>query len=209
MGARFLDAEAHAAFQRAVTTIEQASAVEIVIAIRRRSSVYLHANLIVGAVVAFASLAAMMFAEHAFSNTAILFDPFAAGVVAGALVHFMPGLKRVLTPTAMRRHHVEQAARATFLERGVDVTTGRTGLLVYIAWLEQRVVFVADRGLAGLGDSLARAEAALTAAMPSGGAEVARILESIAPVLAAALPHAVDDVNELPDAIDSDLEGAP
>jgi putative membrane protein len=108
----------------------------------------------------------------------------------------------------VRGRQAERAARATFIERGVDITTGRTGLLVYIAWLEQRVVLVADRGLADLGDSFARAEAALTNAMPSGGAEVARILESIAAVLAAALPHAIDDVNELPDAIDSDLEGS-
>jgi putative membrane protein len=149
-----------------------------------------------------------MFADYAFSNTAIVFDPFVAGIVAGLLVHIAPGVQRVLTPAAIRRRQVERAARATFVERGVDVTTGRTGLLVYIAWLERRVVLVADRGLADLADALARAEHALTSAMPSGGAEVARILESIAAVLAAALPHAVDDVNELPDAIDSDLEGS-
>ncbi|HEV7559570.1 MAG TPA: hypothetical protein VGO00_29040 [Kofleriaceae bacterium] len=208
MGARFLDEEAHAAFQRAVSTIEQASAVEVVIAIRRRSGNYLHAHLVVGAVVAFASLAAMMFVDDAFSNTAIVFDPFVAGIVAGLLVQVAPGLQRVLTPPSVRGRQAERAARATFIERGVDITTGRTGLLVYIAWLEQRVVLVADRGLADLGDSFARAEAALTNAMPSGGAEVARILESIAAVLAAALPHAIDDVNELPDAIDSDLEGS-
>jgi putative membrane protein len=209
MGARFLDDEAHAAFQRAVTTIEQASAVEVVIAIRRRSASYLHVNLIVGAIVAFGCLAAMMFVDYAFSNTAIVFDPFVAGIVAGLLVQVTPGVQRVLTPAAVRRRYVERAARATFVERGVDVTTGRTGILVYIAWLEQRVVLVADRGLADLAEALTRAEAALTSAMTTGGAEVARILESIAPVLAAALPHAVDDVNELPDAIDSDLEGRP
>ncbi|HEY6040115.1 MAG TPA: hypothetical protein VIV58_37790, partial [Kofleriaceae bacterium] len=66
MATQFLDADARAAFARAVETIENASAVEVVIAIRQRSAAYRHANVIVGAVVAFAGLAAMLFAEHTF-----------------------------------------------------------------------------------------------------------------------------------------------
>jgi uncharacterized membrane protein len=52
----------------------------------------------------------------------------------------------------------------------------------------------------------------MTAASPAGGAAVARELARLAPALAAALPCRADDINELPDAIDSDLEpggGAP
>ena len=46
VGARFLDDEARAAFKRAIETIESASAVEVVIAVRRRSAGYFHANLV-------------------------------------------------------------------------------------------------------------------------------------------------------------------
>ena len=53
---------------------------------------------------------------------------------------------------------------------------------------------------------LARAELELSAAMARGGAEVARRLESLAETMARAMPHRDDDVNELPDAIDTDMD---
>lgn len=207
MSARFLDEEARASFARAIEAIERASAAEVVIAVRRRSSGYRQVNVAIGAVVAFAALAVMMFAEHRFSYASILFDPFIAGILAGAAVELLPGVKRVLTTPARRRQHVRTAARATFVERGVHVTRDRTGLLVYISWLEQQVVLVADSTLAAAlsADAQAAAEAALTQAMARGGSACAEVLAGLARELAASLPRRADDRNELPDAIDSDL----
>jgi len=204
VGARFLDDDARAAFKRAIEAVEGASAVEVVVAVRRRSATYRHANVAIGAAVAFAALAAMLFAEHAFSLAAILVDPFVAGLLAGAAIELAPHAKRALAPRALRRREVARAARGVFVERGVHATTGRTGLLVYISWLEQEIALVADLGIQrALGsDVLARAERQLTAAMREGGAAVARRLEALAPTLADVLPHSADDVNELPDAID-------
>jgi putative membrane protein len=207
---RFLDTEARAAFKRAIEAVENASAVEVVVAVRRRSATYRHANTAVGAAVAFAALATMLFASHPFGLGSILVDPFVVGLLAGAVVELLPAVKRWLTPAAVRRAAVARAARATFVERGIHTTTGRSGLLVYISWLEQHIALVADIGLvrelpAG---ELARAETALTDAMAAGGAAVARRVEALAEVMAAAMPHRDDDVNELPDAIDSDLERA-
>ena len=208
MATKFLDDEARAAFKRAVEAVEDASAVEVVVAVRRRSAAYRHANVVVGAAVAFAGLAATLFSSHAFELISILVDPFVVGLLAGATVELLPAVKRILTPRATRHATVTRAARATFVERGVHNTTGRSGLLVYLSWLEQEAVLVADSGLAReLADGdLARAEAELTAAMRAGGAAVARKLEALAGAMTAAMPHRDDDVNELPDAIDSDLE---
>jgi putative membrane protein len=205
---RFLDAVARASLHRAVQDLEAGSAAEVVIALRRRSASYLHANVAVGALAALASLAAMLFADHAFALSSILFDPFLAGLIAGAAVELTPGCKRALTPAATRRHAVLRAARATFVERGVHHTRDRGGVLVYLAWLERDAVIVADTGVTQRmpADALARAERALAAAMSSGGAAVAHALALLAPGLAAALPRRADDVNELPDVIDSDLE---
>jgi len=207
VAARFLDDDARRGFAQAIADVEGASSVEVVVAVRRRSASYLHANAIVGVAVAMLGLAAMLFAAHPFSQSAILIDPIVVGVVAAAVVELLPQLKRVLTPAAIRRRHVERAARATFVERGVHNTRGRTGLLVYIAWLEQQIVLVADSGLAtALPDgALAAAEADLTAVISRGGAEVARHVAALAPAMGAAVPHLPDDINELPDAIDSDL----
>jgi putative membrane protein len=208
VSAQFLDASARAAFERAIAAIESGSAAEVVIAVRRRSASYLHANVVVGGLVAVAALAAMLFGEHVFALTSILVDPFVLGGLAGAAVELLPAIKRLLAPAAMRDHAVARAARATFVERGVHNTRDRSGVLVYISWLEREVVLIADAGIERTLTPEAReqAERALTAAMPRGGAAVAHELEQLAPALGAAVPRRTDDVNELPDAIDSDLE---
>lgn len=208
MSGEFLDASARAAFERAISAVETTSAVEVVIAVRRRAAAYRHANLVIGGAAAFAALAVMLFGDHVFALTSILVDPFVVGGIAGGVVELLPGVKRALSPAAMRHAAVLRAARATFVERGVHNTRDRSGLLVYISWLEREVVLIADSGLEQAMSAHARdaAQQALTAAMARGGAAVARELELLAPALCAALPCRTDDVNELPDAIDSDLE---
>lgn len=197
MSAQFLDDAARAGFTRAIADIEAASSVEVVVAFRRRSSTYHHANIIVAAAAAFVSLAIMLFVDHAFSLAAILIDPFVMAVLAGVAVEWLPGIKRVLTRYATRHSKVERSARATFIERNVHATRDRTGLLVYISWLEQDIVLVADVGLA----LPAGAEGKLAEAMRGGGAAVAKALGSLAASLGDAAPRRSDDINELPDAI--------
>ena len=203
MSAKFLDADARAAFKAAIEAIEAASGAEIVVAMRQRSASYFHANLAVGAVVAFAGLAAMLFASSTFSLTAILVDPFIAGGAAAALVHWLPQVKRLLTRPKTRRQHVRMAARATFVERGVHNTRDRSGLLVYISWLEQEIALVADSGLelAWSLPAIDDAAADLTRAMRESGVAVAKALSAYAPKLAVAIPRRDGDVNELPDSI--------
>ena len=214
MASKFLDAAARTAFTRAIEAIEQVSAAEVVVAVRRRSAAYLHANVAIGAAVAIAGLAAMLFSDHEFALTSILVDPFVVGGVAGAAVELLPAVKRRLSPRAMRQREVLRGARAAFVERGVHRTRDRSGILVYVSWLEREVAVIADAGAdAGIARALpaeiqADAVRSLTAAIPGGGAAVARQLERFAPALAAAMPRRDDDVNELPDAIDSDLDRA-
>lgn len=182
------------------------SSVEVVVAVRRRSAGYLHANLIVGAAVAFASLAVMLFAESSFGLLSILVDPFVVGGIAGALVELMPGVKRALTPPTVRRRHVDHAARATFVDRGVHNTTDRSGLLVYVSWLEQQIAVVADSGLARAvpPEVLAALQDELTGTIDQGGVAVARRLAARGPAFAEVMPRRADDRNELPDDIDEE-----
>lgn len=207
VSARFLDEAARAAFAKAIRSIEDASAIEVVVAMRRTSAGYHHANGIVAVLAAFAGLAVMLFADHAFSIPSILIDPFVAAAIAAGLIELTPAIKRVLTPPRIREREVRRAARATFVERGVHNTRDRSGLLVYISWLEQRVVVVPDSGLDQVLPAAARAtmERELTAGMRIGGAEVARRLAAVLAKVAAGIPRRADDANELPDAIDSDL----
>lgn len=208
MASKFLDAAARTAFTRAVETIEQGSAAEVVVAVRRRSAPYLHANVVIGVAVAIAGLAAMLFSAHPFVLTSILIDPFVVGGVAGAVVELLPAVKRHLSPRALRQREVLRAARATFVERGVHRTRDRSGILIYISWLEHEAAVVFDAGIERALPAEVQADAvrSLTAAIAGGGAAVARQLERFAPAMAAAMPRRADDVNELPDAVDSDLE---
>ena len=209
MSVQFLDDDARNAFARAVTEIEGRSAVEVVVAVRRASGTYRHANVAVGVIAAFAGLAVTLFAEHSFALAAILVDPFVVGLLAGLLVEKMPQIKRWLTPRNVLKEHVRRAARATFVERGVHATTGRSGVLVYVSWLEQELALIPDLGLAATleAGALDKAEAVLIAQLPFGGAAVGNALEQLAMMMSAAMPQGDHDVNELPDAIDSDLGG--
>ena len=205
MGVQLLDDAARVAFDRAIKSIEGASAVEVVVALRRRSGDYHHANAIVGFAVAAIVLAALLFSEPTYTLGGILLAPFVFGAVAAVGVEWIAPLKRVLTSRKSRRAHVLRAARATFVERGVHNTTGRSGVLAYISLLEHQIVLVPDGGLAAtIADGvLARIGDAMTAAMPAGGTAVAAALEKLAPEAARAMPHADDDRNELPDMIDT------
>lgn len=197
MSGQFLNDAARAGIARAIAGIEAASSVEVVVAFRHQSSTYRHANIIIATVAAFVSLAIMLFVDHAFSLAAILIDPFVMALLAGIAVEWLPGVKRQLTPYTTRHAKVERSARSTFIERGVHATRDRTGLLVYISWLEQDIALVPDVGLSLPAD----AEQKLTSAMHAGGAAVAKALGSLAAALGEAAPRRADDKNELPDAI--------
>ena len=205
---KFLDDGAIAAFRRAVEAIETASAVEVVVALRRQSAAYRHANVAVSVVASFCSLAAMLFSSHPFRLTSILIDTFVVAMLSAAIVEVLPSVKRALTPRSRRRAAIAQAANATFVQRHVHATARRSGLLVYISWLEQEVALVPDLGLARElpAERLLQAQSALTEAMRHGGSAVAHALEQLAQPLANAMPSTAHDVNELPDAVDSDLE---
>lgn len=204
---QFANPAARSAFAAAISTIEQQSACEAVVAIRRQSASYTHVHALVGAIALFAALAFALYAEAMFSTLTILIEPFAVGLLAALAVEWLPAVKRLLTPRTMRVRAVERAARATFYERGVGNTVGRTGILFYISWQEQLVAVVPDAAVkSALGAArLAGLTQALCAAMPGGGVAVAECIAALAPELAT-LPRMTDDVNELPDAIDSHLQ---
>ncbi len=182
------------------------SACEAVVAIRRQSASYTHVHAVVGALAVFAALAFALYAQATFSTLTILLEPFVVGLLAAFAVEWLPAVKRLLTPRAMRQRAVERAARATFYERGVGNTTGRTGMLFYISWQEQLVAVAPDAAvLAALGPArIASITEAMCAAMPRGGVAVAEFIATLAPELAA-MPRLANDINELPDAVDTQL----
>lgn len=189
----------------AIQACEKRSAAEIVIAVRARSASYLHADLIAGIAVATATLAFLLYSPIEFPLWSFVIETVLAGAVAGAVASHLPVVRRLLTPRSARRAWVRRAAQATFLERGVDQTARRTGLLIYVGLTERVAEVVADRGVrAAVSDGdLLRACVAIDAAVAREGVGTAlvRAVEALGDVLEPALPRTSDDVNELPDEV--------
>ena len=211
MSIRWLDEPAQGALAKAVAAVEDSSAVELVVAVRRGARRWVHVPCAMGALTAWAALVFMLYSDHAFAIASFLIDPVLAGVLGGLAATVAPPLVRWLTPAAIRRRAVVAAARATFVERGVHHTRGRTGVLVYCALTEGMAVLVADTAVIAAvpAATLAARERAIDAAVLRGGVAAAEALTALAPIFAAAMPRAADDLNELPDAIDHDLERRP
>jgi putative membrane protein len=205
MARGFLDDAGKAALLDAVRAVEAGSAAEVVVAVRDKSGVYLHADLAAGILAAYVVLWIQLFSPWEFTVVSIQVAPAVAGIVIGACTSVLPGLRRRLTSAAVRRRFVETAARATFQEKGVGLTRGRTGVLVYVSVLERMAAVVGDHTVRAAVPAAEwdRAVTAVDTALAAGGnaVVVAEAVRGLAEPLARALPRADDDVNELPDEV--------
>ena len=191
------------AFHAAIEAIEGASAVEVVVAIRPHARRWLVPHAVVAVVAVAAVLAFTLYSDREFALWEILALPLLAGAVGASLVELGP-VYRFLAPKLVRHEHVHDSARVVFVARKVHATTGRTGMLVYIAVRERIVELVGDLAVvdkvgAATLDAWSRK---LEAELPRGAEATAKALAALAPDCATALPHRADDVNELPDTLD-------
>ncbi|MFO0634360.1 MAG: hypothetical protein U0168_16060 [Nannocystaceae bacterium] len=190
--------------QAAADAIEARSSAEIVIAVRAAATDMRAAALIGGTVCSFLGLLFSLFAPPEFSLESIAALDLAWFVVGALAVTAAPGLARLLTREARLAQGVLAAARACFVELGVHTTRGRTGVLVFIALREQRIVVVGDTAIDRTHDpELARAMAAIEAVPHELGlgdeavSMLERALAQLGDVLEDRLPRAADDVDEL------------
>lgn len=63
------------------------------------------------------------------------------------LITRLPSVTRWLTPRAVRRSRVRDAALQQFLAHGLHVTEARTGVLIFAALSDHQVEIVADQGI--------------------------------------------------------------
>jgi putative membrane protein len=201
----FLAAADKAALIDAVAFVEKGSSAEVVVVVRARSGEYTQADLLVGAASGLFTLWFQLFSPWEFSLLSILLAPVAVGGALGWLASRAPGVRRRLTREVVRREAVRTAARAAFLDSGVDRTRGRTGILVYVSLLERDAEVVADRGVESAtprpqwDDKVTALRDAVRKGEP--GRVVAEHVRGLGPMLAAVLPRAEDDADELAHAV--------
>jgi putative membrane protein len=100
-------------------------------------------------------------------------------LVVLAIVH-VPAVRRTLTPKALRRHRVANAAHRQFVSVGARAK-GETGVLVFVALEDRQVQILADAGIhQKCGETpWTAAAAAISAAMKAGDDPTAGILEAV------------------------------
>ena len=199
----FLDARAKARAVLAIKAFELATSAELVVTVKKSARSYQEAHLLVGATTAFLALLFLLFFPVDFSTALMPVDTIVAFAIGYGLSRFLPPLARLAVTAPKLRHSVDLAAKGAFVDLGVTKTTGRTGVLVYVAVFERMVSIVTDAGVTPEATAAAQGmrsalEAALTAFDMKTFAET---LEALGPAFAPTMPHAEDDVNELADEI--------
>jgi putative membrane protein len=192
------------AVERGVRAAEQGTSAELIVVVASRSGSYRDVALAVGGVSATLALLAALFAPVTFHPAAVAVEiPLAFGLGAW-LAHRLPRVLRRLTPAARARRHVERAAAAHFIAEAVHGTRGRTGLLVYLSLLEERVALIPDLGLAGRVSSAAWDQVRWSEGDDPSRVrtqdDVLRGIAEIGTILRSLAPGDGSHVNESPDA---------
>ncbi len=198
----FLDPAAKKRAADAIRAVEAQTAVELVIAVRRRASRHFGTCVAFGAACAAAGLGFMWFSPRVYDVRTMPLDALLAALLGASLCAAVPALRRLFTPKRSRLRAAERAAKAAFGALGIEKTRERTGVLLFVALFERTAVLVPDSGvpptavsgpLAAIRDALADAVAQLD--FEAFLAAVGRL----GPACAAVLPRRADDENELCD----------
>jgi putative membrane protein len=199
----FTDDAAKAEVANAIREIERVTCAEVVVAVRASSGHYRHTDYLVGFALSFAALLVFLFHPYEFSIDWMPIDSVVAFAIGAFSSASAPPLRRALTSRKLMRANVRTHARAAFVDLGMDKTSGRTGILVYVSMFERGVEIVADAGIdaAVLGAPFKNAIAALDDALRRGAdfPRFTEALRALGPILGKVLPRLACDVNELPD----------
>jgi len=128
------------------------------------------------------------------------------GFIAGAALATRIGwLRRLFIPRSQMRDEVEARARAVFFDSRVHHTAAKSGLLVYVSLQERMAAVLADKGaMAELGAlAVERLRDGLIEQLRKGDVidALCRTVRTAGEELAAVLPSATENVNELSDAL--------
>jgi putative membrane protein len=190
--------------RRAVEAVEAQTSAELVIALRRKSGDYRVASYHFGFLLLAVILVQRLASAEVFTLSVMAADGLGAFLVGVVACRYIGGLTRLLVGGKELRANVETAARAAFYDLGISRTRDRTGILVFVSTFERHVAVLPDVGVdvaalePGFGSARTQMQAAVRGASPE---ELFDRLETLGPLLAASLPRADDDENELPDEV--------
>ncbi len=133
--------------EKMVEEFEAGTSAELVVVLAHRSEPYTDVPYKAGGILALLAVVMFIYLPIDFPADLLLVDTLLAFALGFAAGRFSPGLTRLLTGRKRRAAGVQRAARATFVERGVSLTRERSGLLLYISWLERGLRLIPDVGV--------------------------------------------------------------
>lgn len=141
-----VDPAARQRLESTIFEIERTTSGEIVLDVVSACDEYGSAGWRLG--VAFALLAFTGLALFAPPERSWVYLAAQAGALAlGHALARIDAVRRLLISDALAERRVAERARRAFAENGLTRTRGRTGILVFVALLERRVVVLADEGI--------------------------------------------------------------
>ena len=127
----------------------------------------------------------------------------ALGALGYGLTRALPGFQRLFVSEGRATEMAEEQALQEFFRHGLHRTEGRTGVLLFVSLLEQRVVVLADEGIDAKvsPDQWKETDAAVLGGIARGSLADGLVagIESAAEVLARHFPWRDGDRNEIPD----------
>jgi putative membrane protein len=141
-----IDPAARQHLEAVVAEAERATGGEIVVAVVRACDEYGALGWQLGVALAATVFLALGWFVPPLPWTAYLASQLAAVALGHAIGSIEP-VRRWLLPTGLVEARVAQRARRCFAEEGLTRTRGRTGILLFVALLEHRVVVLADEGI--------------------------------------------------------------
>jgi putative membrane protein len=144
--------------KNAVKQAESKISGEIVPVIVERSGVYVVASYRAAVAFAMAMFTAIIIFDRYVTELAI-YDPLTifvmvlvAGFLGGLLAHFFDPIKRLM----LSQQHMDKSTRlkaeSYFLQEEVFNTQLRTGIMIFISFLEHEVIVMADKGISKVVD---------------------------------------------------------
>lgn len=142
----FLNEPQRAAVSNAIRNAEARTSGEIVTVVAAQSDDHLVVVTLAAALVALIVPGALAPFVHIVAAGNLFFLQLAGFVAIFGLMTIRP-LRFALLPAALKRAQAERLARAQFFARGLHLTEGRTGVLIFVSVAERYVEILADAGI--------------------------------------------------------------
>jgi putative membrane protein len=200
----WLTPKARAQVRDAIVAIEQQTSAEIVVTVAGRAGDYRHADARCGALLSLLALLVYFFYPAPLPDDLALLLAVLCYPLGMAIAAVAAPLRRLVVRKQLLRENLRREARSRFVEQGIGNTRGRTGVLVFVSRFERGAAVVPDLGIpvATMGAAWQVVTQALDQTARSK--DIAPFLAALAELgraLAAAVPRAADDQNELPDEV--------